>query len=546
MNLSLSTFSNFGLQEWSWFFMIVYIGGMVFLSYVGARRVNSADGFATARQSYGPFILALAFSSTAASGGTFLGLPGLAYSYGFSTLWIAFIYPLGIYFGVMVCQKMIGDYGNRVGARSIPDFLGDRYQSEVLRIVSAIFSLILLFYLAGQLIAGIVMFEMMLGLGPLWGLLVTMIVLMLYVTFGGAHADILTDGVQGGLMLLLAVVIGGLFFFYDTGIGSGLAAVVNRLEGLDPTLVDSLNPNSPLTDSVWAMIAVFVTHVTLGLMPHNGNKLWALKDSNDRNRFLRMAFVMGMTLPLITLGGLMARAVLGDQLLAEGFTPNAALPTLFVEIFPAWLAALLGVGVLAAVMSTADGIVVSTSQVFANDIYRRVLVPRFQRNTAVEKVERNALWISRLGTIGTVITAGALGWVMLDMPIAIVVSTGIGGMAAALSGPLVLGALWRGVTGTAALVGFVSGVVTFILLNAEIISGTILFGTQFDGIGRWLVWQAKNPYSCATIGSTVSILLTYITSLYTVALPEEHVNSVFNPLQQSPTENGVSSACKVL
>ena len=126
-----------GLYTWSWVFMIFYIGAMLVFGVVASRRVKDADDFATARSSYGPMLLALAFASTAASGATFLGVPGLTYTYGVSILWIAFLYPLGIYIGVLICQRSIGRYGNESGARSIPEYLGERYQSEGLRISAA-------------------------------------------------------------------------------------------------------------------------------------------------------------------------------------------------------------------------------------------------------------------------------------------------------------------------------------------------------------------------------------------------------------------------
>src|SRR5690554_6262134 len=156
------------LYTWSWAFLVFYIGIMLALGWFGSRRVTGADDFATARRGYGPFLLALAFASTAASGATFLGMPGLSYTYGMSTLWIAFCYPLGVYIGVMICQHTIGRYGNATGTRSIPEYLGERYRSEGLRISAAVFSLILLFYLASQLVSGLVMFEMMLGLPQEW------------------------------------------------------------------------------------------------------------------------------------------------------------------------------------------------------------------------------------------------------------------------------------------------------------------------------------------------------------------------------------------
>ena len=132
------------LISWSWIFLALYVGLMAYFGYLGSRRVVNADDFAVARNGYGPWILALAFASTAASGATFLGVPGLADSYGLSVIWLAFLYPVGIYLGVWICQRTIADEGHRLGARSIPEYLGNRYESESLRISAAIFSLMLL------------------------------------------------------------------------------------------------------------------------------------------------------------------------------------------------------------------------------------------------------------------------------------------------------------------------------------------------------------------------------------------------------------------
>ena len=71
----------------------------------------------------------------------------------------------------------------------------------------SLLSLVLFFYLAGQLVSGVVMFEIMLGLDSSWALGITALVLLVYVVLGGAHADILTDGVQGAMMLALAILV---------------------------------------------------------------------------------------------------------------------------------------------------------------------------------------------------------------------------------------------------------------------------------------------------------------------------------------------------
>jgi Na+/proline symporter len=494
---------------------------MVAFGYLGSRRVAGADDFATARGGYGPRLLALAFASTAASGATFLGLPGLTYRYGMSTLWIAFCYPVGVYLGILICQRTIGRYGNAAGARSIPEYLGERYKSETLRLSSAVFSLILLFYLASQLVSGLVMFEMMLGLSQAWALAITTFVLLAYVTFGGAHADILTDGAQGLLMVALAAGIAMLFFF---GVGAGgFGGLLEGLRARDPQLLEPFNPADPTTASIWSAITVTVAHIPLGLLPHIGNKLWALKDERSRTRFLTLAFTFGFLLPAITLGGMNARVVLGDALFEAPGGANSALPLLFIELFPTWLAALLGVGVLSAVMSTADGLVVSTSQVFANDIYRRSLAPRLHPSLAPARLDRNVLHISRITTALSVLGAAILGWMTMDMNVVLLMWIGVGGFVAALMGPLVVGSVWFGVTRAGAIAGFWAGAITFILIRGEIVSGLWLVGTSLEDVGRWFAFYATNPYSAATFGAMMSILVTVLVSKFTEPLPREHL-----------------------
>ena len=239
----------------------------------------------------------------------------------------------------------------------------------------------LFFYLAGQLVSGLVMFEIMLGLSPLWALLITTSVLLIYVVLGGAHADILTDGVQGFMMLLVAVVVIVLFL---TGFGvdggrAGMLGIIDRLAEQDAHLVGALNAETALYHSWWSIVAIFISHIPLGLLPHLGNKLWALKDVSQQKTFIKLAFTFGLTLGMLGLGGLLARALSWAMHSTRlGANPNQALPLLFIELFPTWLAALIGIGVLAAIMSTADGLVISSSQVIANDLYRRTIVPRLK------------------------------------------------------------------------------------------------------------------------------------------------------------------------
>lgn len=514
---------------WSWIFLVAYISAMLAIGVWGHFRVKRADDYATARGSYGPIFLAFAFAATTASGATFLGGPGLSYTYGVSMIWGSFLYPIGVYFGVLISMRLIATAGNRFGNRSIPEYLGDRFQSDALRITVSVISLVLFFYIAGQLVSGLVMFETMLGFDPMWALVITTLVLLVYVSMGGAHADILTDGVQGIMMLILAILVIILFVF-AVGMDDGLPGLMKNLADQDEHLTKPLNTTTALAHSPWSIIAVLFAHIPLGLLPHLGNKLWALKQTSQQKSFVKLAFICGLTLGMMSLGGLLARGLLGDDLLAAGSTPNASLPMLFIEVFPTWLAALIGVGVLAAIMSTADGLVVSSSQIIANDLYRRSILPRtkYVKTHTEEQIDKQVLTISRVSTVIVLILCAALAWSLRNTNIALIVMIGTGGMMAAFSGPLVIGALWRGVTKKGAYAGLVSGFVTFVILHMQLLDPA-WFGS--DGplfeIANWLYEEGPNPFSCAALGEIVSVSLTFLVSKFTQPLPEAFVEQIF-------------------
>ena len=121
-----------GLITWSW---TLYIVAMLVFGWVASRRINNADDFATARRRNGPYFLALAFAGSTGSEATFLGSPGLGYPYGTASIWGKFLYPIGVYFGVLISIKLVASSANEFGSRSIPEFLGDRYQSDCVRIL---------------------------------------------------------------------------------------------------------------------------------------------------------------------------------------------------------------------------------------------------------------------------------------------------------------------------------------------------------------------------------------------------------------------------
>ena len=245
-------------------------------------------------------------------------------------------------------------------------------------------------------------------------------------------------------------------------------------------------------------------------------------------QFIKLAFFFGLLLGMMGFGGLLARAHFGSDLYLPGANPNQALPLLFIELFPGWLAALIGIGVLSAVMSTADGLVVSSSQIIANDIYRRTIVPLTTPNLTDNELDKRVLKISRVATVVILLLCMTLAWGLMDKNVALIVWIGTGGMMAAFAGPLVVGALWRGVTRAGAYSGLLLGFFTFVFLHSQSIDPNWFSpGTSAFYMASWLHKEGPNPYSCAFMGELVSIFSTLLVSHFSKKLPEGHLRVLF-------------------
>jgi Na+/proline symporter len=273
-------------------------------------------------------------------------------------------------------------------------------------------------------------------------------------------------------------------------------------------------------------LSIFIAHLPLGLLPHIGNKLWALKSDRDQTKFISISFAFGLLLPTIVCGGLLAWAILGDVLLAEGSHPNNAIPALFIAILPAWAAALIGAGVLAAVMSTADGSVVSSAQIFANNLFRRTIAPKKLPNASPLELDRISLNISRIATILILMGATGIACWTRDMNIVLLLWIGIGGFMAAIAGPMFLGIFWCGATRAGALLGFMVDVGAFSVLKAGLIQGASFDGTLGIYVG-WLQLQSFNPYACMTLALACRVVAMTLVSLFTEKLDDSHLKRVF-------------------
>lgn len=498
---------------WGWAWVAVFLALFIGIGVWGMRKTSNHEDFAVARGAYGPVTLAFAFAATIASGATFMSLPGMAYSKGFASLWYPATYPIAIYVGMILAIKLIKRAGDKFRSNSLPEFMGQRYNSNFLRIGFALVSMLLVYYIAAQIVAAATIFEVLLGLNYQHGILASVAVIALYITMGGSHADIMTDGIQGVMMVLIGLIIGVIFFLGVGFEGTGPSLINDALVKQDPSLGwdNYFREGDVLFGSFWLISLIFIAHIPFAMNPHIGKLAFALNDPKQIRTFLLIAIPVGSILGFTVLGGLHARALFGPEF-GDVIRPDQAIPVLFTQLFPPFLAGLLGVGVLSAIMSTSDGLFISIAVIFSNDLYKKTFAPVIHKNKSKEQVEQIALNISRVAIVLVGVVACWLAWNPPQF-LAVLLWMGVGGILAGATGPLLIGSLWKGATKTGAIASFLVGVISF---GLGIVYCFVLKEVPF-----------KNPFAVAGTCIIIAAVTMIVVSLFTKKLPQEHVDDMF-------------------
>lgn len=453
------------VQLLMWIGLSIYLVALLYLGYIGYQRTKSVADFAIAGESLGPITLGLAFSATFFSSSTFLGYPGWAYQWGFSSLWIFLTIIFASSIGLIAVAKRARRLNIKQRSLSLADWLGDRYNSDFVRVGAALISLFNVFYITAQLAAGAWIFNVLLGTPYHLGLALIAIIVMVYVFAGCSFSDVYTDVVQAVLMAMMGVVVFlSIFWMFPGGLTEGFTHISNTLAQRDPNLVSPIHPDSIAFYSIPAIVGAFIIQFAFSNQPQLFNKVLALKKPQDMRKMIITYVISAFCFLLVIFGGLYAAVtVTVDEM-------DKAILEYVLAAFPPIGAAFLGIVVIAAAMSTTDGIFVVMSTSIANDIYRKFLVPRGIVKTNPEKVEATAFKLSRY----TVIVIGIVAFLLALNPpdsIGMYIWIGISGVVSGTLGPLLIGIYFpKLATATAAKVSLVTGVLSYLiiaLLNFE-------------------------------------------------------------------------------
>ena len=440
--------------------LALFLAAMLVLGYLGYKRTTTMADFAIAGAKMGPVTLGLAFAATFFSAATFVGYTGWAYSWGLSTLWIFLTLILASPMGLILVAKRARDMNTAQGSLSLPDWLGDRYGSDFVRVAVALITLFNLFYIAAQFSAGALIFEQLLGMPYTVGLLLIAVIVVGYTYGGGSFADIYTDAFQAVLMVVMGVlVLVSGFWVLGAGPTGVMETVSARLAERGPELVAVVNPDSGVFYSVQAIIGAFIIQFAFAAQPQLFNKVLALEEPKDMAKMIGVYVASAVCFLVVIFGGLYAAATVPGL-----DNPNGAIIEYALIAFPTVVVAFLGVVVLAAAMSTSDGIFVVISTSIANDVYLKYLVPKGYVKTPPDRVDQTALKVSRIVTLLTGVVATLL---VLEPPafIGTFIWIGISGVAAGTLGPLIAGLFFpRLATATAAKLSVVGGLGAYLVI----------------------------------------------------------------------------------
>jgi Na+/proline symporter len=357
---------------------LLALGGyLVFLVVVGeyAHRArvdqSPADHFLASRH-LGTFVLLLTLYATAYSGNSLLGYPGEAYRRGFS--WImatGFMMSIIVVFHALV--PGLRPIAVREGFVTPGDWVRHRFAGEAsersLRIViGALMVLALANFLLAQLVAmGHVAHEVTGGTIPFAvGVAGLAAVILFYETRGGMRAVAWTDAAQGVLMLFGLMALLG-WLLAEAG---GIEATTRRIAELRPEAV-------AIPDSVelanWASTIVLLGLASV-LYPQAIQRVYAARSAASLRRALALMSFMPLTTTLVvTLIGLAAITHFEGLATLEADTVMPRLLGAWAEqgAFAQGMAVVVFIGALAAIMSTADSVLLSLGSLIAVDLFDR-------------------------------------------------------------------------------------------------------------------------------------------------------------------------------
>ncbi len=436
--------------------------------FIGSRGMNG-------------FVLAMTTIATYASVSSFISGPGAAaITYGFSQAWVAGVQVGAAFLVLGVLGKKFALVSRKTGAVTVAGYLKARYKSDTLVIVTTL--LMIIFFITqmiAQFMGGATLIETVTGL-PYWAALaIFAFVVIIYTAFGGFTAVVITDTIQGIIMLIGTFL---LILYVLNGVGSMDAMTASldaNLPGWDRLTGTGYTTGSLL--SFWVLVGVGV----LGL-PQTAVRGMGFKDTKSCHKAMLIGtIVAGVLMIGMHVAGAWAGALVGDQ---EFASSDYVIPTLIQNIMPVGVAGLFLAAPMAAVMSTVSSLLILASASLVKDLWKNYIVKEDEKK--VEKYNKNLSTTSFFVTI----IIGLIVFVLTLTPPDIIFWINLfamGGLECAFLWPIVGGVFYKRGNKQAAISASLIGVIVYVVSYQFKLTvfniNSVVWGLLFGGLAYFIV-----------------------------------------------------------
>ncbi len=425
----------------------IYLAACIGIGVGVSRRVlASSDEYWVAGRRIGTVVNSMAIMAALASGGSIIGVMGLAYAQGIPATLALFG---GAVVGFPLASILVAKPLRNFGRFTITDFLSYRYPHPIVRyLVPLLIVAAFTIYIVAQLKAAGITAEALLGIPYNTALALATVVFITYVSFGGMVAVTLTDVIQGFLMVVVVI---------------GTAVVLTWRIGSPFEIMSQATTVAPELGQVTHMpvsgyLGYFIIWATaIPVIPHIVMRVFTARDADSARLSLNLAMFVYSA---VILAAVLAIVPVG-RIDFPGLQDADQLFLRVMEVqFPPVIRGIAVAAVLAAVMSTTDALLLACSSAIAHDMLGGVLRGRASERT---------LTVVRVGSTW-VIGLAALLWAFSPPElISEFYTAGVGVLSASLFVPTVAGLWWKKANLVGGVGAVVSGAVVYVLVQAGIV-----------------------------------------------------------------------------
>ena len=428
--------------------LVLYLGIMAFIGWYAGRKTNSIGDFFVLSGKAGVLVSGIAYFSTQFSMGTFLGTPGTIYGVGYAGMAIS---VPGAVFCMILPALLIGrkliTLGHKYGFLTMADYLTDRYHSKNM---SGVLGVMMLFFLVpmmgAQIIGAGVIVHVFTGLPEWVGVVGMGIIVILYCMTGGMKGAMMTDVIHGSLMIATAVVT----FIVSIVMGGGFSNINHTLQSMNEAYLTFPGANGYMPWTYYISNIVLWSFFTMG-QPHLFTKFFAMKDHKTMFKAILLGTAgMFFSATLIEWAGVNGIASIQNIEKADQI-----IPMILQRGMNPFLASIFIAGIVAAGMSTIDGILVTTTGAVTRDIYQKII----NKNATDEAV----MSLSKVVTVIIGIVVICFG-VFQPGSIFEINLFAFSGMAIFVV-PILFGIYWKKATAKGAIASVIVGIISLLLFT---------------------------------------------------------------------------------